>query len=84
MPELPEVETIVNRLRADLTGRTILSADLLWERTLATPTPALFRKNIIEQSISTVKRRGKYIILPLSVDTLLIHLRMSGDILIRE
>ncbi len=84
MPELPEVETIVNRLRADLTGREILRADLLWDRTLATPKPAFFKKNIVGQSISTVKRRGKYIVLPLSMDTLLIHLRMSGDILLRE
>ena len=83
MPELPEVETIVNRLRADLTGRKILRADLLWEGTLATPEPDHLRKNIVGQYISTVKRRGKYIVLPLSVDTLLIHLRMSGDILLR-
>ena len=84
VPELPEVETIVRRLRADLIGRKIESADLLWERTLAAPKPALFKKNIVGQIISTVKRRGKYIVLPLSVDTLLIHLRMSGDILIRD
>ena len=83
MPELPEVETIINRLRADLIGRKIESADLLWDGTLASPEPALFKKNIVGQSISTVRRRGKYIVLPLSVDTLLIHLRMSGDMLIR-
>ena len=84
MPELPEVGTIVNRLRADLIGRKIEAADLLWERTLASPKPAHFKKNVIGQSISAVKRRGKYIVLPLSLDTLLIHLRMSGDILIRR
>ena len=84
MPELPEVETIVNRLRDDLTGRKILSADLLWEGTLSSPGLGHFKKNIVGQQISTAKRRGKYIVLPLSVDTLLIHLRMSGDILIRR
>ena len=49
-----------------------------------TPNPALFKKNIIGQSIESVNRRAKYIILTLSVDTLIIHLRMSGDILIRN
>ena len=83
MPELPEVETIVRRLRADLIGCRIESADLLWDRTLVTPKPAHFKKNIIGQRIYSVKRRAKYIVLPLSVDTLIIHLRMSGDILIR-
>ena len=84
MPELPEVETIVRRLRADLIGRKIETADLLWERTLATPKPAHFKKNIVGQSIDSVNRRAKYIVLTLSVDTLLIHLRMSGDVLLRK
>ncbi len=84
MPELPEVETIVRRLRADLIGYKIESADLLWDRTLVTPKPAHFKKNIVGQTIATVDRRAKYIVLTLNVDTLIIHLRMSGDILIRE
>ncbi|MBT3190406.1 MAG: DNA-formamidopyrimidine glycosylase [Anaerolineae bacterium] len=84
MPELPEVQTIVNRLHTDLIGRKIESADLLWERTLVTPKPAHFKKNIVGQRIDSVNRRAKYIVLTLSVDTLLIHLRMSGDILVRD
>lgn len=83
MPELPEVETIVRRLRPDLIGRTITAADLRWARTLATPEPALFNKNIIGQWIESVNRRAKYIVIQLSADTLIIHLRMSGDILFR-
>ncbi len=84
MPELPEVETITRRLRKKLSGCTIQSAEILWKRTLVTPTPALFKKNIRGQKIDTVKRRAKYILLPLSVDTLIIHLRMSGDLLLRS
>lgn len=83
MPELPEVETIIRNLQADLEGRTIRAAEVLWDGTLATPSPAAFIKKIVGQSISTVKRRAKYIVIPLSVDTLIIHLRMSGDLLIR-
>ncbi len=84
MPELPEVETITRRLRDELTRLRITSAEVLWDGTLASPESALFKKNIAGQRISTVKRRAKYIVLPLSVETLLIHLRMSGDLLIRR
>lgn len=84
MPELPEVETIVRRLRPDLIGRSITAADLRWERTLATPEPARFNANILGQSIESVSRRAKYIIIHLSVDSLLVHLRMSGDLIIRD
>ena len=84
MPELPEVETIVRRMRPEILGHTISGVDLRWARTLATPKPALFKKNIIGQSIHAVNRRAKYIVIQLSVDTLIIHLRMSGDILFRS
>lgn len=83
MPELPEVETIVRRMRPEIVGYTITGANLRWERTLASPEPALFKKNIIGQSVESVNRRAKYIVIQLSVDTLIIHLRMSGDILFR-
>lgn len=84
MPELPEVETIVRKLRSELVGRKIESAELLWERTLATPSPADFIASICGQSIESLSRRAKYIVLGLTVDSLLIHLRMSGDLLIRN
>ncbi len=84
MPELPEVETIVRRMRPEIMGRKITAADLCWERTLATPEPAHFKKSILGQSIASVDRRAKYIVVQLSADSLLIHLRMSGDILFRE
>ncbi len=80
MPELPEVETIARNLRPVLTGKTIRSADLRWERTLAIPEPAEFIQRVRGQRIETTSRRGKFLILELSSDTLLIHLRMSGDL----
>jgi formamidopyrimidine-DNA glycosylase len=82
MPELPEVETIVNTLRPALIGKTILSADLLWQRTLAAPSPGSFKKNIRGQKISAITRRAKFLDLALSSSHLLFHLRMSGDLLV--
>jgi formamidopyrimidine-DNA glycosylase len=88
MPELPEVETIARTLRgAGPTDQSILeqrieSAKLLWERTLVTPSPAEFERRIVNQSIEDISRRGKYLVLKLSHDSLLIHLGMSGDLLV--
>lgn len=83
MPELPEVETIARTLKPELVGRTILSADLRWPRTLATPSPAQFKKRIVGQKILDVSRRAKYLILRLETYSFLVHLRMSGDLVVR-
>lgn len=84
MPELPEVETIARKLKADLIGRTILSADLRWSRTLAMPSPKKFREQIKGQKIVDVGRRAKYLNIQLTEFNLLIHLRMSGDLFIKD
>ena len=86
MPELPEVETIAATLRTGkdglpgILGLTIRFASLTWDRTLAEPAVEEFLPRIQGQSILSVSRRGKFLILQLDRDFLLIHLRMSGDI----
>lgn len=80
MPELPEVETIARSLRPDLTGRRVLSAQLLWAKTLARPSPDEFVRLIAGQSIRSVGRRAKYLDLQLDDFHLFVHLRMSGDL----
>lgn len=88
MPELPEVETIRRALREggregpSIVGREIVAAHLLWEGTLVTPAPGEFQVRIPGQIIQDVERRGKFLILQLSPDFLLFHLRMSGDLLV--
>jgi formamidopyrimidine-DNA glycosylase len=84
MPELPEVETIARILRPELTGREIVSARLLWPRTLATPSPEQFLEQIAGQKIMDVSRRAKYLDVQLAAHHLFIHLRMSGDLSIRN
>jgi len=79
MPELPEVETIVRSLRPAISGETITSADILWERTLATPTITELNARLPGQTIRSLGRRAKHILIHLDHDTLIIHLRMSGD-----
>lgn len=90
MPELPEVETIAKALRNGgrdgfaIVGKRIHEAHLLWDRTLATPTPGKFKARISGQKIKGVRRRGKYLLFDLSTDAMLIHLRMTGDLLVES
>jgi len=88
MPELPEVETIARTLRegppVSLLGREILTASLRWPRTLAEPGKGPFLRRVRGQSIQAIGRRAKFLVFDLSRDKLVIHLRMSGDIVIRR
>ncbi|MGD9182357.1 MAG: DNA-formamidopyrimidine glycosylase [Desulfobacterales bacterium] len=80
MPELPEVQTIVNDLKtAGVEGTKIRSAKVFWSRTIAEPSAKLFCNRIRGKSVSAIRRRGKFIVFDFqNGDNLLIHLRMSG------
>ncbi len=78
MPELPEVETVVRGLRPPLAGRTITGLIINWPRALETPDAPLFAARIAGQPVRGVDRRGKYILVRLDPDTLIVHLRMTG------
>jgi formamidopyrimidine-DNA glycosylase len=88
MPELPEVETIARFLRqgnADqpgILGRKVAAAQVLWARTVAEPDVSTFQERLTGKAIQSIGRRGKYLLLSLTQDTLLIHLRMSGDLIV--
>jgi len=90
MPELPEVETIRRLLRngglnsPSLINMKIIGAEVLWDRTVVEPAASIFIDKVINQTIKDVDRRGKFLILVLADYNLLIHLRMSGDILIES
>ncbi len=78
MPELPEVETVVRGLRAPLLGRRIERMWHDWPPTIHSPSPPEFAARIAGQEIQAIDRRGKYILIRLGRDTLVIHLKMSG------
>ncbi len=88
MPELPEVDTIARALRsgkgsAPLPGRRILRFTTTWPRHVDRPSITTFRRRIKGREIQSVERRAKYLVFPLDIGTLLIHLRMSGDLFMR-
>jgi formamidopyrimidine-DNA glycosylase len=85
MPELPEVETIARNLRGEmggpsLPGKHIINVTIRWSRHIAQPSVSSFRRRIRGRVIEDVRRRGKFLVFPLDEETMLIHLRMSGDL----
>jgi len=80
MPELPEVQSVVDTLRSkNIPGCLISRAAVYWSKTIAEPDPEDFCKTIKWRTIRKISRRGKYIVFDLSSGlTLMIHLRMTG------
>lgn len=78
MPELPEVETVVRGLREPLIGRRIEGMWQDWAPTIHSPAPVEFAARVAGQRVQALSRRGKYILITLEHDTLIIHLKMSG------
>ena len=82
MPELPEVETVRRGLAPVIEGRRIDAAavnrpDLRW------PFPDRMAERLTGQTVLRLRRRSKYLLADLSRDeTLLVHLGMSGRLLI--
>lgn len=78
MPELPEVETVVRGIRAQLEGRQVQAAHYTWANTLHSPSPEQLTARIVGQRFERIYRRAKYIVCALDQDLLVIHLRMTG------
>lgn len=80
MPELPEVETVRRGLERYVLGKMILGGEVLL--------PRVFRGDLNElrkRSVVSVGRRGKLLMLELSDEVfLLIHLRMTGQLLLHS
>ena len=82
MPELPEVETVMRGLRARLEGRRITRA-LVNRPDLRFPFPPGLAARLTGAEVVGFRRRAKYILMRLSDgDSVLIHLGMSGRMLI--
>ncbi|MEO8240659.1 MAG: bifunctional DNA-formamidopyrimidine glycosylase/DNA-(apurinic or apyrimidinic site) lyase [bacterium] len=82
MPELPEVETVRRGLLPVMEGQQITRADIN-RPDLRFPLPQDMQRRLEGATVQTLRRRSKYILADLSTgETLLIHLGMSGRILI--
>jgi len=84
MPELPEVETVVRGLNQYLVGHTILSFDFDWPKTIKTPIKVI-QKELVGSKVLGARRRAKLIIIDLgSGYSILIHLKMTGQVVYRS
>ena len=80
MPELPEVETVRRGLALKMSGRRIVRAELR-RADLRRPFPPSLAERLDGALIGRLSRRGKYILVELDADgLLLLHLGMSGRI----
>ena len=79
MPELPEVETTLRGLAAHLTGLTITDV-VIRNASLRWPIPKNLPKLLRGQTIVSLKRRAKYLLMDCGNGTLILHLGMSGSL----
>jgi formamidopyrimidine-DNA glycosylase len=79
VPELPEVEITRRGLAAHLTGLTIADV-VIRNPQLRWPIPKKLPKLLRGQSIISLKRRAKYLLMDCGSGTLILHLGMSGSL----
>lgn len=85
MPELPEVEIVCQELMRVLPGRQIKRVDILRSNSIGYPQPASFSANLVGHCFVKVSRRGKVLLFQLNRGaSLVVHLRMSGRLLIKD
>lgn len=82
MPELPEVETIRQQLKALIIGRKIIDIKVLYPPIVKIDLDE-FKKRLIQEEIMDLDRYGKYLIFKFKEDALVSHLRMEGKYYIR-
>nr|MCU0260691.1 bifunctional DNA-formamidopyrimidine glycosylase/DNA-(apurinic or apyrimidinic site) lyase [Ilumatobacteraceae bacterium] len=83
MPELPEVETVRRSLAPGVVGRRVVAVEVGRDRTVRRTSRAAVVDGLVGTTILDARRRGKYLLLPLdSGDEVMVHLRMSGQLLL--
>ncbi len=83
MPELPEVETVRRGLERHLVGRRITHVEVGRERVVRRTSREALIDGLTNTVVVGAQRRGKYLIAPLdSGEALMVHLRMSGQLLL--
>lgn len=83
MPELPEVQTVLDTLKTQIKDREIIDIKILYKPIVETREKD-FRKVLIGQHFREFKRRGKYLLFELDDITLVSHLRMEGKYFIKK
>ena len=83
MPELPEVQTVVNSL-AKLKNKRIISFKSFHSKIIYNLDHSVFIENVINKKVHSVNRKGKYILIKLNAGYLVCHLRMTGQLFLSD
>lgn len=83
MPELPEVQTVLDTLEHRIKNKKIEDIKILYKPIVTVPEKK-FKKELIGQSFKEFKRRGKYLLFEMNDITLVSHLRMEGKYFIQK
>jgi formamidopyrimidine-DNA glycosylase len=81
VPELPEVETVVRDLREPLVGRRFTSLEVS-RQALRRRWSSRWKSSIVGRTVREVGRRGKWIVIDLDGPILLVHLGMTGQLVV--
>ena len=85
MQELPEVETVRRGLQQNFVGRKITKVEVGRERTVRRTSREALIDGLTGVKVLSATRRGKYLICALdSGQKLMVHLRMSGRLIIAK
>jgi formamidopyrimidine-DNA glycosylase len=79
MPELPEVETTRRGIEPHLLNGHVTRL-VVHERRLRWPVPTGLERTLAGQTVHSVARRGKYLLIGVDSGTLIVHLGMSGSL----
>lgn len=83
MPELPEVQTVLDTLETKINNRKITDIKILY-KPIVSCDEKVFKKSLINQHFRSFKRRGKYLLFEMDDITLVSHLRMEGKYFILD
>jgi formamidopyrimidine-DNA glycosylase len=84
MPELPEVETVKEKLKPRLINKKIVDVAVRWNNTIVDIDPEDFKNKLKNQIFLDIRRRGKWLVFELSNYYLLVHLRMEGKFFFKD
>ena len=83
MPELPEVQTVVNYIRPKIVGKKLIKIKPVWSKVLQNFDEKI-SKSLKNNKIRDVYRRAKFIIIVFGKHIIAIHLRMTGKLYIAD
>ena len=85
VPELPEVETVRRDLAAHILGRRIERVEIDGARTVRRQSPDRVIEEVRDRKVEALRRHGKFLFIDIEgKQTLVAHLRMSGQLLWRS